>query len=285
MKKLIKYTMIALVCTLFASCMGDSYADPEVDSPNVGAPYGNNDIKDENVISIKELKDRFKTQITTDKGYAQVTEDLKIKAVVTGTDITGNIYNEVPLQDETGAIIVSVAQGGLHGYLPVGTEVIIDLKDLYVGNYGLQAQIGGLSADKDVNTVIGKLNRFTWQKHFKITGVKKVVKPEVFADGATQTNTTWDLFEDAGKLGTIKNVTIRNVNENSIYADPNARTSTSWYFNEFKGNTIMIYNSKYSDFATKKLPQGKCNITGIVKRFRNTWEIIIRDENDVEEIN
>lgn len=285
MKKLIKYTMIALVCTLFASCMGDSYADPEVDSPNVGSPYGNNDIKDENVITIKELKNRFKTQITTNNGYAQVTEDLKIKAVVTGTDISGNIYNEVPLQDETGAIIVSVAQGGLYGYLPVGTEVIIDLKDLYVGNYHSQAQIGGLSADKDVNTVIGKLNRFTWQKHFKITGVKKVVKPEVFADGATQTNTTWDLFEDAGKLGVIKNVTIRNVNENSIYADPTAKGSTSWYFNEFKGNKIMIYNSKYSDFATKKLPQGKCNITGIVKRFRDTWEIIIRDENDVEEIN
>ena len=47
--------MIALVCTLFASCMGDSYADPEVDSPNVGSPYGNNDIKDENVIIYLKL--------------------------------------------------------------------------------------------------------------------------------------------------------------------------------------------------------------------------------------
>lgn len=277
--------MIALVCTLFASCMGDSYADPEVDSPNVGAPYGNNDIKDENVITIKELKDRFKTQILTRYGYAQITEDIKIKAVVTGTDISGNIYNEVPLQDETGAIIVSVAQGGLYGYLPVGTEVIIDLKDLYVGNYGSQAQIGFITEDKNGNTTLGRMNRFLWQKHFKITKNKKVVKPEVFADGATQTSTTWDLFEDAGKLGTIKNVTIRNVNENSMYADPATKQSASWYFNEFKGNTIMIYNSPYSDFAAKILPQGKCNITGIIKRFNNTWEIIIRDENDVEEIN
>lgn len=276
--------MIALVCTLFASCMGDSYADPEVDSPNVGSPYGNNDIKDENVITIKELKNRFKTQITTN-GYERIIEDLKIKAVVTGTDISGNIYNEVPLQDETGAIIVSVAQGGLYGYLPVGTEVIIDLKDLYVGNYRSQAQVGGLTTDKNGNKTLGRLNRFTWQQHFKITGNKKVVKPEVFADGATQTSTTWDLFDDSGKLGTIKNVTIRNVNENSMYADPDTQQSASWYFNEFKGNTIMIYNSPYSDFAAKILPQGKCNITGIIKRFNNTWEIIIRDENDVEEIN
>ena len=132
---------------------------------------------------------------------------------------------------------------------------------------------------------LGRLNRFTWQEHFKITGNKKIVRPEVFADGATQTSTTWDLFDDSGKLGTIKNVTIRNVNENSMYADPDTQQSASWYFNEFKGNTIMIYNSPYSDFAAKILPQGKCNITGIIKRFNNTWEIIIRDENDVEEIN
>ena len=46
----------------------------------------------------------------------------------------------------------------------------------------------------------------------------------------------------------------------------------------------MIYNSPYCDFASKVLPQGKCNITGIVKRYNNYWEIIIRDENDVEEL-
>ena len=46
----------------------------------------------------------------------------------------------------------------------------------------------------------------------------------------------------------------------------------------------MIYNSPYSDFAAKTLPQGKCNITGIVKRFKDSWEIIIRDEKDVVEL-
>lgn len=84
------------------------------------------------------------------------------------------------VQDETGAIIVSVAQGGLYGYLPVGTEVIIDLKDLYVGNYGSQAQVGGLTTDKNGNKTLGRLNRFTWQEHFKITGNKKVVNTQAY---------------------------------------------------------------------------------------------------------
>ena len=40
MKKL-KYLMMAAVCVLFASCMGDSYAYP---AETGSAPYGNNEL-------------------------------------------------------------------------------------------------------------------------------------------------------------------------------------------------------------------------------------------------
>lgn len=134
--------MMVAICALFASCMGDSYAETDENSP---APFGNNEIQETNVVSIAQLKDMYSSVISTDYrngiSYKQVTEALQIKGVVTSTDIQGNIYNEIALQDKTGAIIVSVAQGGLYSFLPIGTEIILDLKDLYVGNYGLQAQI------------------------------------------------------------------------------------------------------------------------------------------------
>ena len=66
----------------------------------------------------------------------EVTEDVKIKGIVTGNDIGGNIYNEFSVQDATGALLVCVSQGGLFGYLPVGQEVLIDLKGLMLGGYG-----------------------------------------------------------------------------------------------------------------------------------------------------
>lgn len=62
MKKL-KYTMMAAVCTLFASCMGDSYAEPDEHAP---APYGNNELTETNVISIAQLKNNYATYIATD---------------------------------------------------------------------------------------------------------------------------------------------------------------------------------------------------------------------------
>ena len=278
--KIFNYIMSAFACVMLASCMGDSYDEPDLKQ----SPYGNNGINEENIISIAQLKEMYKTNILTSYSYAQVTEDLKIKGVVTGNDISGNIYNEVPIQDETGAIIIAVAQGGIYGYLPVGTEIIVSLKDLYVGNYGKQAEVGVPTTNSSGSTYVGRMSRMLWNDHFKITGVMKNVEPELVADGATGAATTWNIDADGGKLGVIKNVSIRNVTPQSVYAEPSGKTSVSWYFNEFKGTSIMIYNSPYCDFASKVLPQGKCNITGIVKRYNNYWEIIIRDENDVEEL-
>lgn len=278
--KIFNYIMSAFACVMLASCMGDSYDEPDLKQ----SPYGNNGINEENIITIAQLKEMYKTNILTSYSYAQVTEDLKIKGVVTGNDISGNIYNEVPIQDETGAIIIAVAQGGIYGYLPVGTEIIVSLKDLYVGNYGKQAEVGVPTTNSSGSTYVGRMSRMLWNDHFKITGVMKNVEPELFADGATGAATTWNIDTDGGKLGVIKNVSIRNVTPESVYAEPSGKTSVSWYFNEFKGTSIMIYNSPYCDFASKVLPQGKCNITGIVKRYNNYWEIIIRDENDVEEL-
>ena len=278
--KIFNYIMSAFACVMLASCMGDSYDEPDLKQ----SPYGNNGINEENIISIAQLKEMYNTNILTSYSYAQVTEDLKIKGVVTGNDISGNIYNEVPIQDETGAIIIAVAQGGIYGYLPVGTEIIVSLKDLYVGNYGKQAEVGVPTTNSSGSTYVGRMSRMLWNDHFKITGVMKNVEPELFADGATGAATTWNIDADGGKLGVIKNVSIRNVTPQSVYAEPSGKTSVSWYFNEFKGTSIMIYNSPYCDFASKVLPQGKCNITGIVKRYNNYWEIIIRDENDVEEL-
>lgn len=278
--KIFNYIMSAFACVMLVSCMGDSYDEPDLKQ----SPYGNNGINEENIISIAQLKEMYKTNILTSYSYAQVTEDLKIKGVVTGNDISGNIYNEVPIQDETGAIIIAVAQGGIYGYLPVGTEIIVSLKDLYVGNYGKQAEVGVPTTNSSGSTYVGRMSRMLWNDHFKITGVMKNVEPELFADGATGAATTWNIDADGGKLGVIKNVSIRNVTPQSVYAEPSGKTSVSWYFNEFKGTSIMIYNSPYCDFASKVLPQGKCNITGIVKRYNNYWEIIIRDENDVEEL-
>ena len=286
MKK-IKYLIITAVCVLFASCMGDSYAGIDENAP---VPYGNNELTETNVITIAQLKSDYATYIATDyrdgQSFAKVTDDVKIKAIVTSSDAQGNIYQELALQDATGAIIVSVAQGGLYDPLPVGTEILVSLKDLYVGNYGKQAQIGMPSKNATGADVIGRISRATWDQHYKILSTGHIVEPTLFATGTNPT--TWNLDTDGGKLGIIRNVSFKSSNNSKAtdtFADPNGGAgSVSWTLNEQDGRKVIVYNSNFADFANAKVPTGKVDITGIIKRFNNQWEIIIRSLDDIKAV-
>lgn len=294
--KTLSYLLVAALCFGMTACMDKDYDEPDFSK---GAPYGNNNIEATNVVTIRQLKEMYSTVMTTDfrdgDSYTEVTTDLQIRGFVTANDVSGNIYNEVAIQDETGAILIEIQQGGLYGYLPVGAEIIVELNGLCVGNYRMQPQIGmpskvsqGNNAGKDQ---LGKISRKQWQEHFRITGNSQIIEPEVFASGKTKT--TWKALEDGGKLGIVENVTFSKgsyyngtttvslpFDEAAQFANPELNNSISWYFVE-QPTTVMLYNSNYSDFASALLPHRTVSVTGIIKRYNDSWEIVMRDINDI----
>lgn len=275
--KALKYILFGVVALVMASCMDGGYPDVDTTTP----PYGNNSITEDNVITIQELKDKYKSYVTTSYTYTQIAEDIKIKAYVVGNDIEGNIYNEVALQDNTGAIIIAVSQGGMCGYMPEGAEILVSLKDLYIGNYGAQAEIGVPYTSTSGSTYVSRMPASIWQEHFKITGYNKdAIQPTEFT--ATDLS-KWNGYTDGGKLGILKNVSIRNVKSTTTWSDATGTSSISLYFNEIGGSNTMVYTSPYCDFASVKVPQGKFNITGIFKNYNGKCEIIIRKIADITE--
>lgn len=284
--KIFHTSLIALMaCTLFTSCM-----DKDWDAPNdeeTKQEVGNKYIQETHLVTIAELKQMYKAPISTDYrdgvSYKQVTDNIQIKGYVTGNDLGGNIYNEIALQDATGAIIIAISEGGLYGYLPVGAEVLVDLKDLYVGNYGMQAEIGVPYTNSKNLTYVSRMSRNLWHNHFRLTGGQKMIESELFADGGAPTQ--WNLDTDGGKLGILKNVSFRNADGKTTYANPGSGAgSKSLYFKEYSGNSIQLYTSNYAKFAANKVPTGKVNITGIVKRYNSSWEFIVRNIDDIQEI-
>ena len=294
--KTLSYLLTAALCLGMTACMDKDYDEPDFSN---GAPYGNNNIEATNVVTIKQLKEKYKTPMTTDfrdgDSFQEVTENCQIRGYVTANDVSGNIYNEVAIQDETGAILIEIQQGGLYGYLPVGAETLVELKGLCVGNYRMQPQIGmpskvsqGNNAGKDQ---LGKISRKLWQDHFRITGNTMIIEPEVFVEG--QTRADWNALDDGGKLARMVNVTFNKGNyyngttnvplpydDNAQFANPELNTSVSWFFNGLP-QTVMLYNSNFSDFAAVKLPKGMVTITGILKRYNDSWEMVMRDINDI----
>ena len=286
--KFIAMAMMAMAGMMLASCMGDSYADPEMVETIPAPPYGNNLLREKNVVTIAQLKSDYKTTITGG-GYKLIDKPMMIKGYITGNDISGNLYQQVALQDATGAILVDINGGGLYGYLPVGQEILIDLNGLYIGSKGKQAQIGGIYTNlKTGATYVGKMDRPTWQKHFKLLDEPDAsnVKAEVF-DLSKATDATY-LDENAGKLMTIKGVKFTSANGKTVWA-ANDETSKQYLKDAESGqwlssNTIMVYTSGYARFANAILPEGAFDITGIFTRYNNTWQIIIRNTDDLSPV-
>ena len=289
MKKL-KYIAMAFAALLLASCMGDGYADSVGEKDYTGPAIGNNKLEATNVITISELKEKYATQI--ERGlYKQVDEDIKILGIVTGNDLGGNLYNQICLQDETGGILVCIGKSGLYGELPVGQQVLIDCKGLYIGGYNKQAELGGVYTNtKKGSQSIGKVDRYVWEKHYKIIGEADEAKAEAMVEVFDQTK-----IKDAdylkscsGKLMRIEGVTFADAGKKvfAAAADKDNANCVNRGFSGISTNNLVIRTSAYAKFANALLPEGIQSVTGIFTRYagknNDTWQILIRTIDDVQ---
>lgn len=284
--KRLRYIIMVMVATLMVSCMGSDYAAPGLDPDN--APWGNNEITETNVVSIADLKARYASTIASN-GYVKIEEDMQIKGVVTGNDYAGNIYQQIPVQDETGALVVGVSASALHGFLPEGQEILIDLKDLYIGGYGEQCQIGSVYTSPNTGkTGIGRMDRYTWQKHFRLIGEADVAKADALAEDFDPSKITDASYMEAnaGKLMTIRRVSFLNADGKSVFApDDGSVALTSNCANralrEYSSKNIVVRTSTYADFAQEIIPEGTKDIKGIFTRYYDTWQILLRSTDDI----
>lgn len=287
--KNIKYLlMLVLACSLFTGCMDDDWDTPNAEALNKA--YGNQEIAETNVITIGSLKEKYESVINASTNfYEQITENVQIKGRVVGNDIGGNIYNEVSIDDGTGAILICISQGGLFSYLPVGQEIVVDLKGLYIGGYGKQAEIGMPYTNAKGNSYVSRMSRVLWNKHFKLTGVADASK--VVAEEFDVSKRTKEEYFTAnnGKLMTIKNVEFTNADGKTTFAPSDEKDAANSVNRGLSQNgkpiatsSIVVRTSSYADFAAKQLPTGKLNITGVFTRYRTTWQILIRDERDIQ---
>ena len=290
MKK-IKFIALAFLALTLGSCMGDGYADPDLTEKVPAAPWGNNSLREKNVISIADLKTQFATIINSDNGYKQIEKDMMLKAVVTGNDVSGNIYNQVSVQDASGAIIIAINGSGLSGYLPVGQEILVNLKGLYIGSYKKLPQIGGVNTKlSDGSLGIGKIERAIWNEHFKILNPGEADASTVVPEEFDLTKLTDAAYMEAnvGKLMTLKKVKFASANGTNVWAPDDTNTSLELIDAEtgkkISSSNLVVRNSGYSKFANEVVPQGVFDITGIFTRYNNAWQIVLRNTDDLKSV-
>lgn len=296
--KYIKFLVAALLLGGIAtSCMDDDWNDPTGEN----APFGNNNIVEETskIVTIKELKaktvDKFEASVAN--GLVEITEDWQLKARVTGNDIQGNIYNEVTVEDESGeGLLICIQKGGLYGFLPVGQEILVNLKGLYIGLYGNNVQIGMPYTNSSGRTFPSRMAFNIWNEHFKILGTADAskVQPEEF--DVTKLKDVAYIKSHRGKLMTLKNVEMVKADGKLAWApeadkDAGNGVSRTVKINGKAQSLMVVRSSSYADFAALAMPKGKVNLTGVFtvyatnpSKYGYTWQILLRSDSDIEEV-
>ena len=275
--KNVKYIIMACICCMMTACMDDDWDNP---GKTTAETFGNNAIEETNVVTIKELKSTLSQQY----GLTAIGKDVKIKGRVLGNDIEGNVYSKVVIDDGTGAIIISVGEGGIFAYLPVGQEILVDLSKLWIGTYGYQPQIGVYYENASGKTNVGRISRALWNQSYKLIGTPDASKVTPIVFDASKAKDSNYMSENVGRLMTIEGVTLKNANGKTVWAaEADAQGNQTEVNQGITGlSNVYVRTSTYADFANSVIPSGKVDITGIFTRYGSDWQIYLRTSDDVK---
>ena len=277
MKTRYMFLAIAITSMGLAACMDKDWEAPQFDEPL----YGNNSIMKEEgdkVITIGELKEKYSSLINASSdGVKEITDDWQLQVVVNGNDEGGNLYKQISVQDPTGAIIVGINGSNLYPYMPVGQQLLINLKGLHIGGYRKQAQIGAL-----YNGSIGRMDTDVWEQH-----VRLLKKGEIEAKVDTvDFDENADKFILSGRIVKLSGVTISGEGTQVLAPDDGSVALSSNCANRLINgkSSLVLRTSSYSKFANRAIPKGKADVYGVCTRYNNTWQILMRTESDLQEI-
>jgi hypothetical protein len=202
------------------------------------------------VITVDSLRNLFQgTSIHFNQDYS-------VYGVITADETSGNLYKNVFMQDATGAINLRLlTSGGVYQ----GDSIRLYLRNCVLSKYNGMLQIDSVNTD---NNIIKQS-----------TG--KVVVPQTVT--LSQINSSLQ-----SRLIKIDSVEFIPTDAGTTYADAVNQQSMNKTIEDCSGNTILMRNSGYANFAGNATPTGKGSVIAVVGEYNGTMQLYIRNTNDVQ---
>ena len=246
-----------MIC-FFHSCVKEDFDIPPIYVPTVN--FTSN-------VTIACLKNMYMGALI------QITADTIIQGIITANDESGNLYKTLYLQDQTAGIELKVDRTSLYTEYKVGQMIFIKCKDLYLGAYGGMVQLGYI-----YNGDIGRIPESMITSHIYRDSLPG--KPPV----PDTLDFTASLQDKLGKL--VQVLDVRFPDHDKPYVNPGEDYTNRDIADAF-GNVIVIggehfilRSSRYADFATTLMPDGKGTLAGILSIYNNQYQMYIRDTSD-----
>jgi hypothetical protein len=208
-----------------------------------------------------------------------IQNDLIIEGYVVSSDLSGNFYNSISIQDKpenpTAGIKILINEADSHIKYNVGRKIIVNLKGLAINKSYDVFEIG-FSKNEDVTNI--PLPNI--KNHIFRTCETAVIVPKIIT--LPQLN-----ISHFDMLVQLDNMQFRreDVANNLTYAQGQLsvnRKVVSFDNNCVKLGEIILRNSGYADFANAPLPSGKGSLIVVPGKFSTDLQLYIRDLNDVK---
>jgi hypothetical protein len=233
-----KLFILPVALVVLASCK------KEPDSPPVDT------IQSSQIITIDSLRN-WETLM----GPTSITDDLSVYGIVTMDESSGNIYKQLYIQDQTGAIQVRLASSS---DFKVGDSVRIALKGAYLSDYAGVIQLDSIDPTTDIIK----------------QSANNVKNPEIktFAEIT---------LADEGRLVKLENVQFQYSQLGTTFADAVNQSSENRLIEDCDGNVMIVRTSGFANYAGTELPTGNGSMVCIVNQFNGELQLILRSFNEI----
>ncbi|WNM19582.1 DUF5689 domain-containing protein [Flavobacterium capsici] len=267
--KNLKLVLTAFVFAAIFSCANDDhYSTPDLSNECVSIS------KTKEVLDITSIATASATQYTPAEG---LNEDY-IEAYVTSSDEGGNFYKSISMMNLDGTVGFSmpVDNYNLFNEFEPGRKVTIKLDK----NRYFNKQHGSTVLGSSYNNGVGR-----------VSGVE--YKDVIFrsCDNVNEDNITKHLTVAQAKNDQYLNMLIEfdavqftNVSLDKKYFDASVNNlggATNHEITDKFGNKIIVRVSEYAKFAGDKIPSGNGKIRGVLTKYNNDYQFMIRTLEDV----
>lgn len=216
-------------------------------------------------------------------GYVLITEDKIFDAYVISSDENGNFYKTISFQDKpenpTAGLQIEVDRASNYADFPVGSHIRINAKGLRIGTDRGVVKIGSV----DPTYAIGRIPAPLFARY--ISGVCNGGKLDVATIVPKQLASLNEAKNPANLnlLVNVKNVKFADTEIGKTYIDyvAGAGVDTDRNIQDDLGGSTVMRNSGFATFGSQIIPNKKGDLTFVVSRYNNNFQMLIRNLADV----